>query len=205
MDNQASPAFDKYPDGLVPAIVQHAYTHQVLMLGYVNEESWAMTLANKQVTFFSRSKQRLWTKGETTGHFLNLVDWRVDCDQDAILLLVDPIGPTCHTGSVSCFGTAAEEHFLHQLEAIIKQRMLAPPEESYTARLVAKGVHKVAQKVGEEGVEVVIEALRNDVPLLLNESADLLYHLLVLLQVQGVSLSGVERVLHERHAAAIKA
>lgn len=199
MSATSNPAFDKYPDGLVPAIVQHAHSHQVLMLGYVNEEAWAKTLATNQVTFFSRSKQRLWTKGETSGNFLQLKSWHLDCDQDALLLMVEPIGPTCHTGSVSCFGTPEAEHFLHQLQEVIKGRLAEPAESSYTAKLVAKGIHKVAQKVGEEGVEVVIEALRQDKHLLENESADLLYHLLVLLQASGTSLQAVEQVLHERH------
>ncbi len=194
------PDFAKYEDGLVPVIIQDSISQQVLMLGYVSDDAWQQTLDTQVVTFFSRSKQRLWIKGETSGHTLSLVSWHLDCDQDAILIMVRPIGPTCHTGSVSCFGTEAKGHFLYQLEQIVAEKLMTnDPNSSYTARLVQKGIHKVAQKVGEEGVEVVIEAMRDEPDLLLAESADLLYHLIVLLRAKGQSLAAVDQVLSDRH------
>lgn len=202
MTTQKQPAFEKYTDQLVPVVVQDHATQQVLMLGYVNAEAWHKTLTERVVTFYSRSKQRLWTKGETSGHTLELLSWHLDCDDDAILVQVKPNGPTCHTGSVSCFETDARPTgFLGELEEIIADRLSGSDENSYTRKLVSKGIHKVAQKVGEEGVEVVIEALRNDDDLFLGESADLLFHLLVLLQAKGKKLEDVEAVLRERHAA----
>lgn len=194
------PRFEKYVDGLVPAIVQHVHTRQVLMLGYVSQVAFEQSLKTGVVTFFSRSKQRLWTKGETSGHVLNLKSYHLDCDQDALLMLVEPVGPTCHTGSTSCFATADDDRFLYQLEQVISQKLAENnPDASYTARLVQKGIAKVAQKVGEEGVEVVIEAMRNEPEKLLGESADLLYHLIVLLKAKGFGLADVESVLKERH------
>jgi phosphoribosyl-ATP pyrophosphohydrolase/phosphoribosyl-AMP cyclohydrolase len=194
------PDFAKYEDGLVPVIIQDSISKQVLMLGYVSNDSWQQTLETKVVTFFSRSKQRLWTKGETSGHTLSLVNWHLDCDQDTILLMVRPNGPTCHTGAVSCFGTGLKGHFLYQLEQIVAEKLMTnDPDSSYTARLVQKGIHKVAQKVGEEGVEVVIEAMRDEPDLFLAESADLLYHLIVLLKAKGQSLAAVDQVLISRH------
>lgn len=200
MDQPLQPDFSKYPDGLMPVIIQHAHTRQVLMLGYMNHEALNLTLESQVVTFYSRSKQRLWTKGETSGNILNLKSYHIDCDQDALLMLVEPVGPTCHTGSTSCFETADDDRFLYQLEEVIAQKLADNnPEESYTARLVQKGIAKVAQKVGEEGVEVVIEAMRDEPEKLLGESADLLYHLIVLLKAKGFSLADVEAVLKSRH------
>lgn len=194
------PNFSKYQDGLVPAIVQDAINGQVLMLGYISEEAWDKTLDTQLVTFFSRSKQRLWTKGEESGNFLKLKEWYLDCDQDALLLKVHPHGPTCHTGATSCFGTVEEDKFLYRLEEIIADKIEDKNLElSYTARLVSKGIHKVAQKVGEEAVEVVIEALRQNDDLLLEETADLIYHLLVLLKAKYLNLSEVEGILAKRH------
>ena len=194
--------FNKNSDGLVPAIIQDAKTKNVLMLGYMNEEAFAKTKETKQVTFFSRSKKRLWTKGEDSGNFLNLVDIKVDCDNDTLLIQVTPNGPTCHKGTDTCW---AEENlqnfgFLTQLEAIIKDRKENfKPNESYVASLFSKGINKIAQKVGEEAVEVVIEAKDSNDELFLNESADLLFHYLILLQAKGYSLNDVVEVLKKRH------
>jgi phosphoribosyl-AMP cyclohydrolase / phosphoribosyl-ATP pyrophosphohydrolase len=193
--------FDQLPDGLAAAIVQDAETRQVLMLGYMNHAAFEQTIATRLVTFYSRSRQRLWVKGETSGHHLHLVDWAIDCDGDALLLQVRPIGPTCHTGTDTCWGRSnTPASFLKQLGHIIAQRQQDGTDSaSYTAQLLAKGTHKMAQKVGEEAVEVVIEALRGNRTLLLEESADLLYHLSVLWADQGVSLADVEAVLAARH------
>jgi phosphoribosyl-AMP cyclohydrolase / phosphoribosyl-ATP pyrophosphohydrolase len=171
-------------NGLVPCIIQDNTTLEALMLGYMNEAAYNKTIEEKRVTFFSRSKNRLWTKGETTGNYLNLVDIKTDCDNDALLVFVNPIGPTCHTGEKTCFG-ASNKGFIYQLEKIIETKINNKEENSYTNSLVKKGIQKVAQKVGEEAVEVVIEAMQqnNDVELL-NESADLVYHLLVLLKAR---------------------
>ena len=194
--------FNKNTDGLVPAIIQDANTKNVLMLGYMNEEAFVKTKETKQVTFYSRSKKRLWTKGEESGNFLNLVDIKVDCDNDTLLIQVNPIGPTCHKGTDTCW---AEENlqnfgFLTQLEAIIKDRKENfKPNESYVASLFSKGINKIAQKVGEEAVEVVIEAKDSNDELFLNESADLLFHYLILLQAKGYSLNDVVEVLKKRH------
>lgn len=188
--------------GLVPAIVQDAANGQVLMLGYMNAEAWGHTLKTGLVTFFSRSKNRLWTKGETSGNYLRLRAAALDCDRDALLLKAETSGPVCHTGSRTCWGEADPENhpsFLSQLEAIIRQRRDQPGEGSYTASLFASGVPKIAQKVGEEAVETVIESLGNNRELLLNESADLVFHLLVLLAAKGTSLAEVEAVLKSRH------
>ncbi|MCB0636320.1 MAG: bifunctional phosphoribosyl-AMP cyclohydrolase/phosphoribosyl-ATP diphosphatase HisIE [Lewinella sp.] len=186
-------------DGLIPAVVQDAHTRAVLMLGYMNEAALAKTQAEGRVTFFSRSKQRLWTKGETSGNFLRLVDLQVDCDRDTLLVLTEPAGPVCHTGSDTCFGTDNQPDFIHHLEAVIQGRRDAPSEESYTSSLFRKGINKVAQKVGEEAVELVIEAKDDNKDLFLNEAADLLYHYLVLLAAKGYEWDEVIGVLEERH------
>lgn len=187
--------------GLVPAIVQDAITSKVLMLGYMNQEAWEKTLSEKKVTFFSRSKNRLWTKGESSGNFLHLLEYKIDCDQDTILLKVRPDGPTCHTGADTCWDevNGDELAFLRRLEAVITSRKNEATEQSYTASLFKKGINKIAQKVGEEAVEVVIEAKDNNDHLFLNESADLLFHYLILLQAKGFTLKDVIRVLEERH------
>lgn len=193
--------FAKYADGLAPAIVQDAQTGKVLMLGFMDEAALAKTLSEKRVTFFSRSKQRLWTKGETSGHFLDVVEVRSDCDADSLLIKVKPHGPVCHTGSDTCFfeeNRPATFGFLTELEAIIKDRFENPTEQSYVASLAEKGVKKMAQKVGEEGVEVALEALGSDPGLFLGEAADLVFHLLVLLRAKGHSLAEVETVLRKR-------
>lgn len=187
-------------DGLVPAIIQDADTHQVLMLGYMNEESLAKTKAEGRVTFFSRSKNRLWTKGETSGNFLNLVDIKVDCDQDTLLVRVNPVGPACHTGADTCFNEVNESRdFLPHLEGVIHDRKNNPSEKSYTTSLFKKGINKIAQKVGEEAVEVVIEAKDDNKELFLNEAADLTFHLLVLLAEKGYQWEEVLDILRERH------
>lgn len=185
--------------GLLPAIIQDADTRQVLMLGYFNEEALSKTLSEGRVTFFSRSKGRLWTKGETSGHFLNLVDIKADCDGDALLVRVHPQGPVCHTGADTCWNETNEPDFLHHLERVIQQRRDQPDERSYTSQLFARGINKVAQKVGEEAVELVIEAKDDDKNLFLNEAADLTYHLLVLLAAKGFELDEVIAILQQRH------
>ena len=194
--------FNKNKDGLVPAIIQDATTKNVLMLGYMNEEALKKTQDAKLVTFFSRTKNRLWTKGEESGNVLNLVDIKLDCDNDTLLVIVNPKGPICHTGSDTCWNEANTESygFLTQLENTIQSRVEAGnTEKSYVASLFAKGINKVAQKVGEEAVEVVIEAKDNNDDLFLNESADLLFHYLMLLQAKGFKLEDVIKVLKERH------
>lgn len=186
--------------GLLPAIIQDVQTGKVLMLGHMNEEALTETFRRKKVTFFSRSKQRLWTKGETSGNFLHLVDVRPDCDGDTLLITARPAGPTCHTGSDTCFDEVNESaNFLHELEGVIKERQSNPSENSYTASLFQKGLNKIAQKVGEEAVELVIEAKDENEELFLNEAADLMYHYLVLLAAKGYSLADVEKVLAKRH------
>lgn len=196
-----SPDFVKMPDGLLPAVVQDADTDMVLMLGYMNAEALAATRQNGLVTFFSRSKQRLWTKGESSGHTLMVRELRLDCDQDAILIKASPNGPVCHTGDDTCWGENNQSaRFLKRLEVIIHARQAAGEKDhSYTARLLASGLNKVAQKVGEEAVETVIEALGNNRERLLEETADLLYHLLVLLAAKEVRLEEVEAILQKRH------
>ncbi len=189
-------------DGLLPVIVQHARSGEVLMLGYMNQEALATTEQTGNVTFWSRTKQRLWTKGETSGHFLKLASLVVDCDNDTLLALVDPIGPTCHEGTTSCFGEAHHDWlFLYQLEQLLAERKNADPESSYTAKLYASGTKRIAQKVGEEGVETALAATVNDRFELKNEASDLVYHLLVLLQDQGLGLGEVIENLAERHKA----
>lgn len=186
-------------DNLIPAIIQDAQTKTVLMLGYMNEVALKKTQETKKVTFYSRSKQRLWTKGEESGNFLNLVDMQLDCDQDTLLIQVNPQGPTCHKGSDTCWNQTNSSSFLSQLEKTIEiRRMSALPENSYVASLFSKGINKLAQKVGEEAVELVIEAKDDNDDLFLNESADLLFHYLMLLQAKGFRLSDVERILKSR-------
>ena len=185
--------------GLVPAIIQDAKTKSVLMLGYMNEESLAKTRELGKVTFFSRSKNRIWTKGEESGNYLELVDIKVDCDKDTLLIRANPQGPTCHKGTDTCWGEENEGDFLTHLEGVIKNRRENPTNESYTSSLFKKGINKVAQKVGEEAVEVVIEAKDSNDDLFLNESADLLFHYLVLLQAKGFMLEDVLGILRERH------
>lgn len=187
-------------DGLLPAIIQDADTGKVLMLGYMNEEALQKTLKDKTVTFFSRSKGRLWTKGETSGNFLHLVDIKADCDRDTLLVYVRPEGPACHLGTDTCWAeTNQPVNFLAHLEQVIQGRKGADPETSYTARLFARGINKVAQKVGEEAVELVIEAKDDNKELFLNEAADLLYHYLVLLAAKDYQLEDVLEVLRGRH------
>ena len=186
-------------DGLVPAIIQHYTTKSVLMLGYMNEEALAKTQELGKVTFFSRSKNRLWTKGEESGNFLLLKTIEVDCDNDTLLIQAEPVGPTCHKGTDTCFGDADASGFVHQLQRIIEDRKANPSEKSYTSSLFEKGINKIAQKVGEEAVEVVIEAMDDNDELFLNESADLLFHYLVLLTAKGKTLADVEEVLKTRH------
>lgn len=188
-------------DGLIPAVVQDSATSKVLMVGYMNEEALQLTKDSGKVTFFSRSKNRLWTKGETSGNFLNFVEVLVDCDGDTLLIKARPDGPACHTGADTCFnevndGTIA---FLERLAQVIEDRKNNPSESSYTSSLFKKGVNKLSQKVGEEAVEVVIEAMDDNLELLKSESADLLFHLMVLLSSKGLSLKDVVKVLEERH------
>ncbi len=189
--------FDK-GNGLVPVIVQNAYTLQVSMLGYMNEAAFEKTQAEGKVTFFSRSKNRLWTKGESSGNFLLVQNIAVDCDNDTILIQVVPKGPTCHTGSTSCFKEETSKGFMYQLEQIISERIDTDDANSYTNKLYKRGINKVAQKVGEEAVELVIEAKDDNLNLFKNEAADLCYHLLVLLKAKGVKLSEVEAMLKGR-------
>jgi len=201
--------FKKNPDGLIPAIIQDATSKKVLMLGYMNQEAFEKTQNTKKVTFFSRTKNRLWTKGEESGNFLNLVDIKLDCDNDTLLIQVNPVGPTCHTGSDTCWNESNDNSygFISQLENTIAERIeiskIAPElrrenQNSYVVSLFDKGINKIAQKVGEEAVEVVIEAKDNDERLFLNESADLLFHYLMLLQAKGFKLNDVIAVLKER-------
>ena len=193
------PNFDKYPDKLVPIIVQDAQTKTVLMLGYMNDEAYEQTLINQKITFFSRSKQRLWTKGETSGNYLLVKEIFNDCDNDCLLIKVNPVGPVCHTGADTCFNETNEGSFLNQLEKIIQSRKETKQEGSYINSLFEKGINKIAQKVGEEVVEVVIEAKDNNDELFINEAADLLFHYLILLNAKGKSLTDVEDVLQARH------
>ena len=186
-------------DGLVPCIVQDAKTNQVLMLGFMNDEAYQKTLREKRVTFFSRSKQRLWTKGETSGNFLEVSEILVDCDQDTLLIKANPVGPVCHTGADTCFNEKNERWDLASLEAVIKDRKANPVKGSYTASLFDAGINKVAQKVGEEAVELVIEAKDDNKELFLNEAADLMFHYLVLLTEKGYGLKDVLDVLKKRH------
>jgi phosphoribosyl-ATP pyrophosphohydrolase/phosphoribosyl-AMP cyclohydrolase len=185
-------------NGLVPVIIQNYQNQQVLMLGYMNEEAFTKTQAEGKVTFFSRSKNRLWTKGETSGNFLFVKDILIDCDNDTVLIKADPMGPTCHTGSTTCFKEETARGFLYELQQTIAQRIADNDMESYTNKLYRKGINKVAQKVGEEAVELVIEAKDDNEDLFKNEAADLLYHLLILLKIKNVKLEEVELVLKNR-------
>ena len=185
-------------DGLVPVIVQDAVNMQVLMLGYMNEEALAKTNEVGKVVFYSRSKQRLWMKGETSGNFLFVNEIKVDCDNDTILIMANPVGPVCHSGTQTCFGEINSKGFLYKLEETIHKRIDENDETSYTNKLFKKVINKVAQKVGEEAVELVIEAKDNDDNLFLNEAADLMYHFLILLKAKNHTLSQVEKILTER-------
>lgn len=186
-------------NGLVPCVVQDATTRAVLMMGFMNEEAFRKTALEKRITFFSRSRQRLWTKGETSGNFLELVDMILDCDQDTLLIKAKPTGPVCHTGSDTCFGEKNQSQGLAFLEAIIEERIKDPKPGSYTNSLLDAGINKMAQKVGEEAIELVIEAKDNNKVLFLNEAADLMYHYLVLLAAKRYTLDEVTAVLRQRH------
>lgn len=184
--------------GLIPVIIQNHTTYEVLMLGYMNEEAWAQTQQEGRVTFYSRNKDRLWTKGETSGNYLQVHCWSLDCDGDTLLIQVTPAGPTCHTGADTCFGDSGAKGFLYELEATIKQRIDDDVSQSYTRELFSKGINKVAQKVGEEAVELVIEAMDNNLDLFKGEAADLLYHYLILIKCKGLTMSDIEAVLKQR-------
>ena len=189
--------FDKNT-GLVPVIIQDYLNLKVLMLGYMNQEAFDKTLQEKRVTFFSRSKNRLWTKGETSENFLELIDWQLDCDSDTILIKAKPLGPTCHNGTTTCFAEESNKGFLYELQQTISDKIDNNDENSYTNELYKRGINKVAQKVGEEAVELVIEAKDNNDELFLNEAADLLYHYLILLKAKGFTIEDVEKILKSR-------
>jgi len=194
--------FNKNNDGLVPAIIQDSKTQKVLMLGYMNEEAFLKTNESKKVTFFSRSKQRLWTKGEESGNFLHLINIKLDCDNDTLLIQVNPEGPVCHKGTDTCWNEENTQQygFISELEQIIENRRnQSTPDDSYVASLFAAGMNKIAQKVGEEAVEVVIEAKDDNEDLFLNESADLLFHYLILLKAKGYQIEDVTSILEKRH------
>lgn len=195
--------FNKNKDGLVPAIIQDFLTRQVLMLGYMNKEAYDETVKTGKVTFFSRTKGRLWTKGEESGNFLNLVSIKNDCDNDSLLIKVNPEGAVCHKGTDTCWNETNKQSFgfLSELESVIKSRRVnADSEKSYVASLFKKGINKIAQKVGEEAVEIVIEAKDDNDDLFLNEGADLLFHYLILLQAKGYTLKDIVEVLEGRHS-----
>jgi phosphoribosyl-ATP pyrophosphohydrolase/phosphoribosyl-AMP cyclohydrolase len=195
------PDFNKYADGLVPCIVQDAATNKVLMLGFMNDEALQKTRELCKVTFFSRSKERLWTKGEESGNFLEVKEVLLDCDNDTLLVKAIPAGPVCHTGADTCWGEKNQtDNFLYQLEKIIADRKNNPTEKSYTSSLFASGINKMAQKVGEEAVELVIESKDNNAELFLGEAADLLFHYLVLLKAKNFTLADVEEILKTRHS-----
>ncbi|MEM6801900.1 MAG: bifunctional phosphoribosyl-AMP cyclohydrolase/phosphoribosyl-ATP diphosphatase HisIE [Bacteroidota bacterium] len=191
----------KKGNGLVPTVIQDARTLKVLMLGYMNEKSLEKTKKEGKVTFFSRSKERLWTKGETSGNFLFVKEIKVDCDKDTLLILADPVGPVCHTGADTCFDeeNISEFAFLHELEHTIHERRIKPLENSHTSKLFKKGINKIAQKVGEEAVELVIEAKDDDDKLFVNEAADLLYHFMILLEAKDMRLKDVVKTLEGRN------
>jgi phosphoribosyl-ATP pyrophosphohydrolase/phosphoribosyl-AMP cyclohydrolase len=195
------PDFSKSPDQLIPAVIQDAKTQKVLMLGYMNEAAFEATQKSQKVTFYSRSKHRLWTKGEESGNFLNVDSIHLDCDQDSLLIYANPEGPTCHKGTDTCWGEQNVNSlaFIAELEAIIAQRKAADDQNSYVASLFREGINKIAQKVGEEAVETVIEAKDNNDQLFLEESADLLFHYLVLLQAKGFKLNDIARTLSSRN------
>lgn len=187
--------------GLIPAIIQDVNSNVVLMLGYMNNEAYLKTIETKKATFFSRSRNELWTKGETSGNFLLVKEIKNDCDSDTLLIKVNPVGPVCHKGSDTCWNepNEAKTNFLKELELIIKDRFTNPQDDSYTSSLSKKGINKIAQKVGEEAVEVIIEAKDNNKELFLNESADLLYHYLILLRAKGFELEDVVKILESRN------
>ncbi|GHV01640.1 histidine biosynthesis bifunctional protein HisIE [Bacteroidia bacterium] len=189
----------KNADGLVPVVIQDDATLAVLMLGYMNEEALEQTQREGRVTFYSRTRERLWTKGETSGNFLHLVSIEKDCDNDTLLVRVNPVGPTCHTGSRTCFSHEPTEGFIRTLQQVIGQRHRDMPEGSYTTKLFDRGVNKIAQKVGEEAVETVIEAVAGNREAMLYEASDLVYHLLVLLEATGCSIADLEKELYSRH------
>ncbi|MDE6810093.1 MAG: bifunctional phosphoribosyl-AMP cyclohydrolase/phosphoribosyl-ATP diphosphatase HisIE [Muribaculaceae bacterium] len=191
--------FTKLSDGLLPVIVQDAVTLKVLMLGYMNREAFDKTVATGKVTFYSRTRGELWTKGETSGHFLEVVNLYADCDSDALLVTANPIGPTCHRGTTSCFDTPDEEGFIRRLSEVIKKRHDEMPENSYTTRLFIKGVKAIAKKVGEESAEAIIEAVDGNRSRFVYEASDMIYHLLVLCEQMGVSISDLEKELKLRH------
>jgi phosphoribosyl-ATP pyrophosphohydrolase/phosphoribosyl-AMP cyclohydrolase len=193
--------FEKSVDGLIPAVIQDNLTGKVLMLGFMNQEALTKTVKDKQVTFYSRSKNRLWTKGEESGNFLNVVEILNDCDEDSLLIKVIPVGPVCHTGQDTCWNekNISSLYFLGELESVIAQRKNNPDEKSYTSSLLKLGINKVAQKVGEEAVELVIESKDNDQEKFLGEAADLLFHYMILLQAKGYELKNVIEVLQKRH------
>ncbi|HEX6847580.1 MAG TPA: bifunctional phosphoribosyl-AMP cyclohydrolase/phosphoribosyl-ATP diphosphatase HisIE [Chitinophagaceae bacterium] len=194
-----NPDFSKYTDGLIPVIVQDNISNKVLMLGFMNEEAFTKTITDGKVTFFSRSKQRLWTKGETSNNFLLVKDIIIDCDNDTLLIKASPTGPVCHTGADTCFNETNSSFSLEKLENIIADRKNNPSASSYTSSLFTKGINKIAQKVGEEAVELVIESKDDNKEKLLGEAADLLYHYLVLLQAKNYNLQDVINVLAQRH------
>ena len=193
------PDFSKYPDGLIPVIIQDAVSNKVLMLGFMNEEALAKSQSENKVAFYSRSKQRLWTKGETSGNFLLIKEILSDCDNDTLLIKASPPGPVCHTGADTCIPESTYSFSFEKLEAIITERKNNPSAASYTSSLFEKGINKIAQKVGEEAVELAIESTGNNDSLFLNEAADLMYHYLVLLQAKDHRLSDVVKILAERH------
>ena len=190
---------EKCADGLLPVIVQDAATLKVLMLGYMNREAFEKSVAEGRVTFFSRTRNQLWTKGGTSGHYLIIKDMYVDCDGDTLLVKAEPIGPTCHRGTTSCFDTPESEGFIRHLQSVIQQRHRDMPEGSYTTKLFIKGVKKIAQKVGEEAVESVVEAVDGNRDRFIYEASDMIYHLLVLMEQMGCSIEDMERELELRH------
>ena len=190
---------DKCADGLLPVIVQDAVTLKVLMLGYMNREAFDKSMAEGRVTFFSRTRNTLWTKGETSGHYLNIVSVYADCDSDTLLVKANPIGPTCHRGTTSCFDIPEDEGFIRRLQSVVQQRHRDMPEGSYTTKLFIKGVKKIAQKVGEEAVESVVEAVDGNRDRFIYEASDMIYHLLVLMEQMGCTIEDMERELALRH------
>ena len=190
---------DKCADGLLPVIVQDAVTLKVLMLGYMNREAFDKSMAEGRVTFFSRTRNTLWTKGETSGHYLNIVSAYADCNSDTLLVKANPIGPTCHRGTTSCFDTPEDEGFIRRLQSVVQQRHRDMPEGSYTTKLFIKGVKKIAQKVGEEAVESVVEAVDGNRDRFIYEASDMIYHLLVLMEQMDCSIEDMERELALRH------
>jgi phosphoribosyl-AMP cyclohydrolase / phosphoribosyl-ATP pyrophosphohydrolase len=186
-------------NGLIPVVIQDNNSLQILMVGYMNEEAFNKTIDEGRVTFFSRSKNRLWTKGETSANFLIVKEITIDCDNDALLIKVNPAGPVCHTGKKSCFGDETSKGFIYELEQVVNQRIDNDVQDSYTNKLFKKGINKVAQKVGEEAVELVLEAKDDNPELFKNEAADLLYHFLILLRTKKVTFSDIEEVLKSRH------